>query len=317
MTISVKKIDFLKYFSLIALFVGIILIPIASAAGSSSDFPSYMLNQINEGVTGVIQKTLTNEDGTNKFYTLMVSNNTDEMSSTINAAMTIVTAYACLKVLGSTIASAARSVERGIDVTETAFKSSAGFLMRMILVTRVRDILALITDLGISFIGLVCKVSPTVAVDSITLSQLTGREKGGITWWIQTTVILLIPFVLSIMMSLTATFTSYSILIEIGIRKAFSPLGIVSIFDDGFRGPGMRSVKKYLAVFIRIAICLIVCKIGSELMTAALQEVLDGGNVLDKLSDCFMYILTIIGINMSILAFINKGSEIANDYLGA
>lgn len=313
MTISVKKIDFIKTFLIFILFVGIVLIPTASAAGSISDFPSYMLSQINDGVSNTIKKILTNEDGNNQFYKMMISNETDEMSATLKSAMAIITVIACLKIFVETFKSVAHTIERGMDIAETFFKASAGFLLRLILITRINDILSLIIDLGTWVVSQVSSIAPDVITDAITLEQLTGHSKGGITWWIQSTVILLIPFVFSIMMCLTATFASYSILIEIGLRKAMSPLAIVSIFDEGFRSPGARALKKLLAQFFRIALCLIVCAVGSELMSIALEEVLSGGNVLDSLAGCFTYVLKVIAINLTVLAFINKSAEIAND----
>ena len=51
---------------------------------------------------------------------------------------------------------------------------------------------------------------------------------------------------------------SYTILLELATRKLFMPVGIIWLVTDGLRGPGLRFIKKYVAIYIRIII-IIVC----------------------------------------------------------
>lgn len=51
---------------------------------------------------------------------------------------------------------------------------------------------------------------------------------------------------------------SYTILLELTTRKLFMPVGVVWLVMDGLRGPGLRFIKKYVAIYIRIII-IIVC----------------------------------------------------------
>ena len=48
--------------------------------------------------------------------------------------------------------------------------------------------------------------------------------------------------------------SGYGLLFELIIRKMFFPIGVASIVSDGIRGPAMRYMKSYLAIYLRIGI---------------------------------------------------------------
>lgn len=66
---------------------------------------------------------------------------------------------------------------------------------------------------------------------------------------------------------------SYTILLELTTRKLFMPIGVAWLVMDGLRGPGLRFIKKYAAIYIRIIIiiiCLCFAKIFYDNASTAL-----------------------------------------------
>ena len=103
-------------------------------------------------------------------------------------------------------------------------------------------------------------------------------------------------------------------MIELGVRKAFAPFAIIDIYSEGMRSPGMRYLKRYLATFLKIAVCLLVCYLGIELMGISAEDNIAS---FDSLGDCLQYIFRIIAINFTVLGVMAKAGEYANDVVGA
>ena len=76
------------------------------------------------------------------------------------------------------------------------------------------------------------------------------------------------------------SFLLYSALFELFLRKMFAPMAVANIAYDGARSAGVRYLKKYFALLIRIAIYFALAAIGEMLMFKFLTQALNvAGNV--------------------------------------
>lgn len=313
MVISKKQLY--SYASLVLIFLFVILIMIPSVfAGAISDFPKYMLDTVNNGVMDTIRTNLTSNGGQNKFYNLMVSSDTAVRSEAIGAMMNATYAISMLMVLIISFTKYFQQLEKGADSKETLYKTLASVFLIGIFVVNIDVFLEYIVKIGEWFIEQMTNLSNSSTVTAITLEQITGKSSGGALWWMESVMILIIPWILSLLMCIVAQFIAFSILIELGVRKAFSPFAIVDIYSEGMRSPGMRYLKRYLATFLKIAICLMVCYMGVELMGISAEDNIAN---FDSLGDCLQYIFRIIAINFTVLGVMTKAGEYANDVVGA
>lgn len=315
MVIKKRKLYQCTALSLLVLFIVIFMIP-SAFAGSISDFPKYMLDTINSGVTNVF---IDNLSADNSFYKLMVGDYTGGgkatgLSDGIKAVMTATNSVAMLSVLVITMIRLFQELDKGGDVKESLYKSMTTMFLMGILVLNIDVILRFVVQIGEWLVGIVADLHKEPTDNTITLKQITGKNKGGIIWWIQSFAILIIPWILTLLMSLVAKFMAFSILIELGIRRAFAPFAIVDIYSEGMRSPGMRYLKRYLAAFLKIVVALLVVYMGLELMKISIDK-----NLLNETSikNILNYIFEVIAVNFTILGVITKSGEYTNDIVGA
>ena len=100
---------------------------------------------------------------------------------------------------------------------------------------------------------------------------------------------------------------AFSIILELGVRRIFFPLAIVDVYGEGMRSSGMRYMKKYLACWVRMALCIAVAYLGNLLITTVNSV----GGV--AAADTF---LNQIAIGYTTIAVMLKGQDVANDIVG-
>ena len=207
-----------------------------------------------------------------------------------------------------------QQLDKGADPKESMYKTLSSVFMVGIIVVNIDVFLGYVVQLGEWFIEQMTNLSNSATATAITLEQITGKSSGGALWWMESVMILIIPWILSLLMCVVAQFIAFSILIELGVRKAFAPFAIIDIYSEGMRSPGMRYLKRYLATFLKIAVCLLVCYLGIELMGISAEDNIAS---FDSLGDCLQYIFRIIAINFTVLGVMAKAGEYANDVVGA
>ena len=313
MVISKKQLYRIVSLIIIFLFVTMILMP-SVFAGAISDFPQYMLNTINNGVIDTIKTNLTSNGGQNKFYNLMVSNDAAVRSAAIGAMMNATYVVSMFIVLIISLTRYFQQLDKGADPKESMYKTLSSVFMVGIIVVNIDVFLGYVVQLEEWFIEQMTNLSNSATATAITLEQITGKSSGGALWWMESVMILIIPWILSLLMCVVAQFIAFSILIELGVRKAFAPFAIIDIYSEGMRSPGMRYLKRYLATFLKIAVCLLVCYLGIELMGISAEDNIAS---FDSLGDCLQYIFRIIAINFTVLGVMAKAGEYANDVVGA
>lgn len=323
MYISVKKLKMYSAMLIIIVGIAIFLIPAAFAAGSIADFPQYMLDTVNTGVLKTIKENLTSNGGQNKFYTLMVSQSGSGGSKTIAGIMTATYAVSMLMVLIISFTRYFQQLDKGADPKESLYKTLSSVFMIGIIVVNIDAFLGYAVQLGEWFInaaldavaaGANIGANDYAIVSQATLVDLTGKSAGGALWWMESVLILIIPWILSLLMQVVAQMLAWTILIELGVRKAFAPFAIVDIYGEGMRSPGVRYLKKYIATFLKVAIALVICQFGVELMQISAQNNLANFN---SLGDVLKYIFQIVAINFTVLGAIMGTGSYADDIVGA
>lgn len=289
-----------------------VMIPVVFA-DTGDGFPEYMLTTINEGVISTIQTNLTSGG----FFDLMVGADGQGTSSVVTTMMNLIYPIALAVLIITCSVKYYENIERGGDPKETFYKSLVSVCLIGVLALNVDGILGLAARGGILILDMAADaVAASAASDvsvSVAMSDIAGADSGGIIWWIKSVMILIIPWILTLIMQVVAQFIGFSLLIELGVRRAFSPVIVAEIYGEGMRSPGVRYLKRYLATFIKIAICLIVCGLGLELMGVALNEMSSSGSLLAALQ----YVFRVIAINFTVLGVMAKTGEYANDIVGA
>ena len=102
----------------------------------------------------------------------------------------------------------------------------------------------------------------------------------------------------------------YSIWLEMLIRRAFFPVAIADIVGQGGRSPGVSYIKKYVSLYIRVAMCYIIAAIGNVLI----------GQIATKIpTSTFngaMQLFTIAVLYLSVSRLYSQTSTIANQVVG-
>ena len=103
---------------------------------------------------------------------------------------------------------------------------------------------------------------------------------------------------------------SYSFFIELAIRKAFMPMAMVSIIDGGERSPGVRYLKKFFCVYIKMAIILIAMAAATVIVQTT-HLVMDGG-----IKEGLVAYYDAWTVKGAALYFVKNGSELAEEIMG-
>ncbi len=122
--------------------------------------------------------------------------------------------------------------------------------------------------------------------------------------YIPATLELMFPNLIAGVVKLATNFIIWQILIELGLRRLFLPIPIMDTYQEGIRSPGVRYIKKMLALVFRFI--LIAC---ISLIVAKFMEIpsVKDGNVDVTLS--------VLG-GVTSLGLMFKTGEIANDIIG-
>lgn len=110
---------------------------------------------------------------------------------------------------------------------------------------------------------------------------------------------------------------SYALIIELGLRRVFAPLAVANIVTDGIRSSGMRFFKKYLAVYIKMAIIIVCTACAGELCKAVMIK--DGymETATSNITIGVICLIECIAVMCASITFIQKSAKLADEVLGA
>lgn len=308
-----KKINLYTGISLVLSFCFIYGIPYGFA--DDNEFQMTMARQILTGVFETIQGTLTGSGSYASFYNYMVGSGIgfDNAFASVTTVFKLLGAMWAIAIAMSHIFT---NLERGQDPQETVFKALLEISITGIIIMNIDLLMQGIVGFGSDIVSMITGLVPIgddeklIAMAEDLLEATTGASTGGTLWGLKAIAILILPWVGSIIAEICAKFVALQLLIELGLRKAFAPLAITDIYQEGLRSPGVRYLKRYLAVFLKMCICLVVCFLGNELMKLA------NPNAINDAWSGFEYAFEVIAIEFTCIGIMFKTGEYANDIVG-
>ena len=112
------------------------------------------------------------------------------------------------------------------------------------------------------------------------------------------------------LMTLAIKTVSYALFIEIAIRKAFVPIAMVGIVNDGPRSPGIRYLQKYFCVYLKMAIVIVALSVANIIVYTTQMTYGSGfSSIMTSLYDAWK-------VKAAALIFIKNGSSMAEEIMG-
>ncbi len=230
----------------------------------------------------------------------------------------VLKALAVILAMGIALLHCASSIDKGQDSLEAFFIAMTEIGMTAIIIMYAVNIFDLIEDLGKGLIGELTVSHETNAISSLSaedlLKALTGKKSGYAIWAFQAYAQLLVPWALTNLMNIVAKFIAFSLIIEAGMRKLFAPLAICDIQQEGLRSPGVRYMKRYLACYLKMVLCIALSFVGGLFLS---QNIVDTGDALENASKAVGLLFDYIAIQFTVIGMMFKAGEIANDIVGA
>lgn len=118
-------------------------------------------------------------------------------------------------------------------------------------------------------------------------------------------------YIISFVVIVVAYIVGFTRLLELGVRGAFMPIALGLIADDGWRGPGGRYIRKFIAVCVQGAALIVISTVSSKAMGMTGVDVVSGND------GGFIGLLSIAGLAFATISMMFKSIGIINDVFGA
>ena len=293
-----KRINIITFILIAVLFTTLFLIPVAKA---SDDTVVRMATMILSGATDQCQTIISDSD---PLYGKLVTSDDlgyDTLNNIYKAVKIIGAMWVIIIAMGHLIT----NIEKGQDPVESTFKVLIEIGITLIFLMNLDEVIKVIGQLGTIIVQMTTPPTPLTieGVDEF-VKDMVGEESG-FAWNLKAMAVLAVPFFLSFLAIIACKFAMYQIILEIGIRKAFAPMAVADVYQEGLRSPGVRYLKKFLALFVRLACAVAVCAIMAPLALNAAQE-----------GEGFMKCANLLIMNFTAIGFIFKSGEVENDIVG-
>lgn len=302
--LSIRQIKIYAAIAIILSFFLIVVMPTAFAF-DYIDFIEGWLDTINNGV---FQEASTIFGGN---YFNIIINSTG--AGSINAIKTTIAGLAGGLVVVYALMHLVKSMYKGGDMMELLLKALAEVFIGIAVITYLNDILTALDGLGKGIFDLVTGTA-TESTLEITAEDVLGTDDPGFFVFLKGVFILFLPYICAEAAKVIAKIISFSILIELGIRKAFAPFACASIVGEGFRSPGVRYLKKYFATWLKQSIIVVVCVVVGQVESAVLETVTIGGGSVAEMGEL---LFTVVALNFTAIGVMMKAGEFTNDIVGA
>ena len=285
---------------------------------TDNSFARQMVEDILSGIKGEMTEAL---DENNPVFILAVGqygangewNNPGIVKRQVFTTFKAIAGLWCMAVA---LARLIQNIDKGIDPFEAIFKTLVELAIVGIFIMYLERILGIICGIGLEIIKIIVNggsegefagtdpASDPAAIEKF-LEKLIGDPTGTMGWRLEVCIMLFFPWLLSWLVKIAARVAVYQILIEIGIRRLFTPLAIGDIYQEGLRSPGVRYLKKILAAFLKLAVCVVIGSFAGALSMAVMVG--ETG-----ISYCFSMII----VNLTCVVGMLKAGEYTNDIVG-
>ncbi len=198
------------------------------------------------------------------------------------------------------------SLARGRGDIESLSEGVIALVICLLVVLYVTDILDIINGIGNLIVQAMSEKVSSGVDTGLTADHID--EASGTMEAIALLIKILPVYLLSKVEVILVKMVAFSIILELGIRRIFFPLAIVDVYGEGLRSSGMRYMKKYLACWVRMAICIAVAYLGNLLITT----VSDATSAIEAADT----LVNQIAIAYTTIAVMLKGQDVANDIVG-
>lgn len=105
--------------------------------------------------------------------------------------------------------------------------------------------------------------------------------------------------------------------IEIAIRGGFIGIAVGMLADDGWKGPGGRYIKKFIAVCCQGGVLVLIGAIVSNLMAKIAEHAFTVPFTIDSIGDWWGAVFVCIGVGLAGISIMFKSLGYLNDLFGA
>lgn len=118
-------------------------------------------------------------------------------------------------------------------------------------------------------------------------------------------------------------FRSYSLIIELAVRKTFMPLSVLSFLEPGQSRIGMRYLKRYIAVYIKMLMFVVALAVGEIVAYRTVtvdenfQNNVYGSDVWGVCARLLLLLINWVAIEIAAYTMAARGAKLADDIVGA
>lgn len=239
-----------------------------------------------------------------------------DLNSSFSNAHTVLKTIAAFWVLITATTHMIQSIGQGQNATECVYKFFIEFSVTAMFIIQAENIMTALTQLGqliaSAFGEEALNYTANVTSEEI-LTTITGKDDGGVFWFVQAICAFFIPWIVSVFAGCIAKLAAIQILLEIAIRKMFAPLAVADIYKEGLRSPGVRYMKKYFACILRLSVCVFICLMIADSISSMFNTTLESGA---SIGQCFDYLFGLLTVEISAGLLMFKAGEFANDAVG-
>ena len=230
-----KQIINISRILIIMAFLFILLIPTAFAE-AEGNICQFFLDQIQSGMMENIQSILSKDD---KIYEVMTTSDEELQLEIVQTVFDVLKAVGALIALAIALIHLFEKLERGQDGVESAYKCVIEVAFVILVLMNLEKLMGGIVGVGVALIDEIgtAGLIENQGADQVTLEQICGTNDPQFFTLVKAFLILIVPWVASVIITIFLKFTLYSFLIEIGIRRAFAPLACCDIYAEGLRSP--------------------------------------------------------------------------------
>lgn len=277
--------------SVISVVYILFMFPTAHAAPTLKGIANGMMQYINNGASQNI-------------YELFTDTYTDAALTFGTDFMTFCQGLGSVVAIVIMIAKLEESLARGRGDYDALSEGVIALAICLLVVLYSNDIINIINGLG----NLIITAMSTHVASGNTGFAPNTFEEASSTVEAMAIIIKFFPvYLLCLLEVLAVKMVAFSIILELGVRRIFFPLAIVDVYGEGMRSSGMRYMKKYLACWVRMSLCIAVAYLGNVLIaTVNTSGIIDTSNAF----------INQIAIGYTTIAVMLKGQDVANDIVG-
>lgn len=285
-----KNIKSFMFIALIMTAVIIFSLPIASAF----DNPAWKWQEeMNFGVWDIVNDTFF---GGNYYQALMANNIAAIISGTVKGVGIVF----CIVFF---VIQAIHNMDHGADPVDSITKAIICFSLAWIVIINCDKIFDALQGLGEAISKMI--QGSLTQTDAPKIDIIKNETTANIFEILGDCLTMILPYFGMKICQIAMKLAMYSILMEIIIRRAFASMAIADICGEGIRSPGFRYMKRFLASYLKVALCMVIAFLGSALLGVANHDTDTN------------FAIEILAIDFTIAGMMFKTSELANDIVGA